>query len=178
MQEYVGLYAPWIYRLAVLYPRVGVFPFGVTWQDATRVMRGSFAEAWQRVDDQSGIWGAGTAIGAALGSWNVARGGHWLSGSTLVIIISDGWDVGRPEQLEEALRAIRGRAGRLVWINPLMATPGFSPKTRALRVANKFADLMASGHNPAALLQLVQRWQTADSSRRTPWLARGETDAT
>ena len=87
-----------------------------------------------------------------------------MTGSSLIIIISDGWDVGPSEKLETALRQMRQRVGRLVWINPLMATRGFEVKTRSLKIVARYADLMVSGHNPQALMELVDRWYAGQAA--------------
>lgn len=164
MQDYLTLYAPWVYRLAQIYPKVGVFPFGVGWQDATRDMTRPFSHVWSVLAEQAGVWGAGTAIGSALLSWSDEAGARWMTGSSLIIIISDGWDVGPSEKLETALRQMRQRVGRLVWINPLMATRGFEVKTRSLKIVARYADLMVSGHNPQALMELVDRWYAGQAA--------------
>lgn len=155
MGGYVELYCPWIYRLVHLYPGVGVFPFGTGWHDVTRTMHRSYREAlWQMRQEAVGF-GSGTTIGAAFQDWLRHAGRRWLTPSTTVVIISDGWDVGDPDMLRQVMAAFRQRAARLIWINPLMATPGFEAKTRALKVAQGYLDAMVSGHDPTSLIHFT-----------------------
>ncbi len=156
MATYVPLYLPWLYRWAQS-PDVGIFAFGTRIAEVTgRFQDRPFAEvagALASVD----VFGAGTAIGEAVAMWQHQWGPRWLSASTSVLIVSDGWDVGAPELLAASLSRLRPRVYHLAWIHPLMATPGFEPKTRALRVATRFIDKMVPGGTPQALLELSQR---------------------
>jgi uncharacterized protein with von Willebrand factor type A (vWA) domain len=70
-----------------------------------------------------------------------------------VIIVSDGYDTGEPELLDEALATLRRRARRLVWLNPLLGLPGFRPESRGMRAALPHLDLLA----PGADLESVER---------------------
>jgi uncharacterized protein with von Willebrand factor type A (vWA) domain len=73
---------------------------------------------------------------------------------TIVIILSDGWDTGEPEQLAEALFHIKQRAGRLIWLNPLLGSTDYRPLTRGMQAALPFIDVFASAHNLASLRAL------------------------
>lgn len=156
MAHYVPLYLPWLYRWANT-PDVAIFAFGTRVAAVTdRFQHRPFADvagALASVD----VFGAGTAIGEAITTWQETWGTRWLSSSTSVLIVSDGWDVGSPDLLATALASLRSRCRRLAWIHPLMATPGFEPKTRALKVAARFIDLMVPGGSPGALLELPRR---------------------
>ncbi|CAB3393757.1 VWA domain-containing protein [Kyrpidia spormannii] len=155
MEEYVELYLPWLYQLVHRLPRVGVFPFAAELVDATEVLRGPYAVARVRLGQFSRVFSGGTRIGEAVREWLDRFGAQWLGGGRLtLLIISDGWDAGDPEALVLALRTLYSRGVVIVWMNPLMATPGFSPHTRALRAAKPFVRLMISGHSPKALLTL------------------------
>lgn len=157
MNSYVPLYFPWLYRLHQVYPRVGVFPFGTDLEDMTPRLDGPYARVLRDVEEHTRVWSSGTTIGQVLQRWIQQFGASWLGHRTTLLIISDGWDVGPPEILEEALRRIRADVAKLVWMNPLMATPGFEPKTRALRAALKYTDLMTSGDESRRLLELGWR---------------------
>lgn len=156
MSHYVPLYLPWLYQWAKT-PEVGIFAFGTRVVDVTaRFQHRPFADVAEALSSVD-VFGAGTAIGDAIGIWQHTWGQRWLSSSTSVLIVSDGWDVGAPDLLATSLSALRSRARRMAWIHPLMATPGFEPKTRALKVAVRFIDLMVPGGTPNALLELPLR---------------------
>lgn len=156
MASYVPLYLPWLYRWAEA-AEVSIFAFGTRVVEVTGYLQQrSVADAARQLAAVD-VFGAGTAIGQALDLWQRQWGGACLSPSTSVLIVSDGWDVGAPELLASALTTLRPRIRRLIWVHPLMASPGFEPKTRALKVATRFIDRMVPGGSGKALLELVQR---------------------
>ena len=75
---------------------------------------------------------------------------------TAVIILSDGWDTGDPDMLSHAMARIRRRAFAVLWLNPLMGSPGFRPETEGMLAALPHIDLLAPAHNVAALRDLAK----------------------
>ncbi len=98
-------------------------------------------------------WAGGTRIGECLRDFNRDAGTRLLHSRSAVIVVSDGYDTGEPELLAEALATLRRRARRLVWLNPLLGQPGFSPESRGMRAALPHLDLLA----PGADLESVER---------------------
>jgi len=98
-------------------------------------------------------WAGGTRIGECLRDFNRDAGTRLLNSRSAVIIVSDGYDTGEPELLDEALATLRRRARRLVWLNPLLGQPGFRPESRGMRAALPHLDLLA----PGADLESVER---------------------
>jgi uncharacterized protein with von Willebrand factor type A (vWA) domain len=70
------------------------------------------------------------------------------------MILSDGYDTGPPELLQSALRDLRRRCKRIVWLNPLTGRDGFSPSARGMQAALPFLDLFAPAHNLESLAAL------------------------
>jgi len=157
MGNYVGWYFPWLYRLVSQYRDVQVFAFGTGVQNVTSYLAQDYGDAVKDLYGKTALWGSGTAIGQAFQDWNRQYGVGLLGSKTVVIVISDGWDVGPPEPLDQALRTIAQRTRRIIWINPLMVTQGFEPRTRALRVVLQYTDDMMAGATSRDLLQLG--WQ-------------------
>ncbi|WP_034385732.1 VWA domain-containing protein [Deinococcus sp. YIM 77859] len=84
--------------------------------------------------DLGEAWGGGTRIGENL--LRLAREERdRVHRNTVVLILSDGLDTGDPDVLARALRDLRARAGRLIWLSPLAATPGYQPVQRAVQAA-------------------------------------------
>ena len=99
------------------------------------------------VHDLSG----GTRIGDTLADFNR----HWarrvLGHGAVVIIVSDGWDRGDPEQLTAELIHLRRSAHRLIWLNPLIGSDGYQPLTRGMAAALPYCDDFLAAHNLQAL---------------------------
>jgi uncharacterized protein with von Willebrand factor type A (vWA) domain len=98
-------------------------------------------------------WSGGTRLGEVLREFNarwsdVARG-------AVVVVLSDGWDRGDPTALTLELDRLRRRAHRIVWVNPLKASPGYAPLARGMAAALPYVDDFVEGHSLAAMEQLV-----------------------
>lgn len=145
MAGYVDWYFAWLYRLMSQRADTHVFAFGTTLADLTAAMGKPYAQAVRDLYASVPVWGSGTAIGPALRSLDGEAGRGLLGPGSQVMIISDGWDVGSPDELEAMLRSLAERTRRVWWVNPLMITPGFEPRTRALKIAAQYVWHMTSG---------------------------------
>jgi uncharacterized protein with von Willebrand factor type A (vWA) domain len=102
-------------------------------------------------------WAGGTRIGECLRDFNRDHAQRLVHSRTGVIIVSDGYDTGEPALLAEALADIRRRARRLVWINPLLRQPGYSPDSRGMQAALPHLDLLAPGASLSAIAEMLPR---------------------
>ena len=50
-----------------------------------------------------------------------------MARGAVVVILSDGWDRGDPDALAEEMARLARVAHRIVWVNPLKATPEYAP---------------------------------------------------
>ena len=71
-----------------------------------------------------------------------------------MVIVSDGLEVGDPTLLEEQAQHLARLAHRVVWLNPLKASPAYEPLTRGMRAALPHVDELATCHNLASLERL------------------------
>jgi uncharacterized protein with von Willebrand factor type A (vWA) domain len=85
-------------------------------------------------------WSGGTRIGGAIAEFNQRWARRVLNGGPVVLLISDGWDRGEPEQLRNEIARLHRSCHRLVWLNPLIGTADYAPLTRGLRAALPFVD--------------------------------------
>jgi uncharacterized protein with von Willebrand factor type A (vWA) domain len=105
----------------------------------------------------------GTRIGNAIGEFNRRWARRVLGHGAVVIIVSDGWDRGDPEQLSGELRRLRRSAHRLIWLNPLLGSAGYQPLTRGMAAALPHADDFLAAHNVQALDELGRLLSSLDS---------------
>ena len=73
----------------------------------------------------------------------------------MVILLSDGWDRGEPEQLAEEMARLARTAYRVVWLNPLAADPRYEPLTRGMKAAMPHVDRLLPGNSIASLEALA-----------------------
>jgi uncharacterized protein with von Willebrand factor type A (vWA) domain len=92
-------------------------------------------------------WNGGTRIGEAVRALmrtNVVRG-------AVVVICSDGLDVGEPDLLRAEMGRLSRLAYRVMWLNPLKEDPAYEPLARGMKAALPHVDVFLSGHNLASL---------------------------
>jgi uncharacterized protein with von Willebrand factor type A (vWA) domain len=99
-------------------------------------------------------WSGGTRIGESLAAFNRRYAAAVLDRRSVVVIVSDGYDTGPPEQLAVELAALRRRARRLVWLNPVLGRQGYQPAARGMAAALPHLDLFAPAHNLESLAAL------------------------
>lgn len=134
--------------------RVEVFTFSTSLQRVTDDVRRASAGATCRLEHLQTAWGGGTSIGACLREFLQQFGGRSLGRETVVIVASDGLDVGDPDVLREAMRELNRHSAGLVWLNPLLETAGYEPTAAGMSVARPFIDVFASIKDQAGLTRL------------------------
>jgi len=115
-------------------------------------------DAWrsqERLHLLAAGWGGGTRIGECLHDFNRRDGSRLVHSRTAVVIVSDGYDTGEPQLLATALRAMRQRARRIVWLNPLLGHADFSPQSRGMQAALPHLDLFAPGGDLADIEHIL-----------------------
>jgi uncharacterized protein with von Willebrand factor type A (vWA) domain len=100
-------------------------------------------------------WSGGTRLGDELAEFNTRWGAPGMARGAVVVILSDGWDRGDPEVLGREMRRLAFLAHRVVWVNPLKASPGYAPLARGMAAALPYVDEFLEGHSVAALERLA-----------------------
>jgi uncharacterized protein with von Willebrand factor type A (vWA) domain len=100
-------------------------------------------------------WSGGTRLGADLREFNDQWGVRGLARNSIVVILSDGWDRGDPDELGEQMRRLHRVTHRLIWVNPLKVSPGYAPLARGMAAALPHVDHFVEGHSVAALEELT-----------------------
>jgi uncharacterized protein with von Willebrand factor type A (vWA) domain len=72
-----------------------------------------------------------------------------------VVILSDGWDRGDPDLVAREMTRLRLVAHRVVWVNPLKASPGYAPLAGGMAAALPHVDEFLDGHSLRALDELA-----------------------
>jgi len=108
-------------------------------------------EALRRAARQAEDWDGGTRIGASLKSFLDHFGHPGLARGAVVVICSDGLEIGEPELVAAQMQRLHRLAYKVVWLNPLKESPDYVPLARGMKAALPHVDLFASGHNLESL---------------------------
>ena len=131
-------------------PRWEAYCFGTRLTRLTRLLASADPDvALEKAASEVFDWDGGTRIGDSLKSFldtqaEVARG-------AVVIVCSDGLEVGDPTVLAAQMARLSRLAYRVVWLNPLKEDPAYEPLARGMSACLPYIDLFVSGHNLASL---------------------------
>ena len=120
----------------------------LTTHDADAAM----AAAMAAVPDYEG----GTRLGDTIGDFTERYGVRGMARGAVLVILSDGWDRGDPAVLGEHLARLSLVAHRIVWVNPLKASPGYAPLAGGMAAALPHVDEFIEGHAVASLEALAR----------------------
>ena len=99
-------------------------------------------------------FGGGTKLGEAFRNFNDHYAKSALQKRAVVLVLSDGYDTGAPEELARELARLKRRARRLVWLNPLLGWQDYQPVTAAMAAALPQIDHFAAANSLESLAAL------------------------
>ena len=173
MERYARMLLHFAHSLAGRLADVEAFVFATRLTRITRELRRPAAsDAVPRVPRLVGDWSGGTRIGDALRTFNVAWARRVMGHGPVVLLISDGWDRGEPALLTREMSRLQRSCHRLIWLNPLLGSPGYEPLTRGMQAALPFVDDFLPVHNLASMESLAAHLNTLSPLRRTRHRAR------
>ena len=173
MEPYTRMLLLFAHALAVRGGRVEVFVFSTRLTRVTRQFAVSSAQAaLSRVRDAVRDWSGGTRIGQAIRSFNTSWARRVLRHQPIVLVISDGWDLGEPELLAREMAWLQRSVYRLIWLNPLIGSQDYAPLTRGLQAALPFVDDFLSARNISSIEALAQHLESL-GTRESPRGKRG-----
>jgi uncharacterized protein len=139
-------------------PRWEAFCFGTRLTRVTRALRtAGHDEALRLAASQVADWDGGTRIGESLKRFLDDFGHGGMARGAVVVLCSDGLEVGDPDLLEEQMARLSRLAHRIVWLNPLQEDPAYEPLARGMKAALPYVDDFAGGHNLASLEAVAER---------------------
>jgi uncharacterized protein len=101
-------------------------------------------------------WSGGTRLGDTIGEFTDRWGVRGMARGAVIVVLSDGWDRGDATVLGEHMARLSRVAHRVVWVNPLKASPGYAPLAAGMAAALPHVDDFLEGHSVASLTQLAE----------------------
>jgi uncharacterized protein with von Willebrand factor type A (vWA) domain len=142
--------------MASVTSRVEVFAFSTKLRRVTHEVRRAASGEAARLGGMHHAWAGGTVIGGCVRDFLQRFGERMVGRDTVVMIASDGLDVGASELLRDAMRELHRRSAGVIWLNPLLETPGYEPIAGGMRAARPFVDTFASVNDVAAFARLAR----------------------
>ncbi|MBT3213777.1 MAG: VWA domain-containing protein [Deltaproteobacteria bacterium] len=166
MDLYSRFLIQFIYAFQSVYRRIETFVFSTALHRITETLRKE--ELYSALEKLSGTvpdWSGGTKIGASLEQFVSQYGLKLVDSQTVVLIISDGWDTGEVDLLENSMHFLNKHARNVIWLNPLKGSSGYEPTTRGMQAALPYIDIFASAHNLNSLRKLVRQLSRIQSGQ-------------
>jgi uncharacterized protein len=156
MELYSIFLLQFMYAFQSVFKHIETFTFGTSLQKITKeLQQNSFRKTLDDLSTSAQNWSGGTQIGKSLSTFVENFGIQLLNKNTIVIVMSDGWDTGDLEILEESMRKIQQKSKKIIWLNPLAGSPNFEAKSQGMQVAMPFVDIFAPVHNILSLRNLA-----------------------
>lgn len=155
MDAYSFFLLRFIFALQRHFERVDAFLFSTRLTCVTEALRARrFTEMLPWIAVTAEAWSSGTRIGACLQTFNQDYARKVLTKDTIVFVLSDGLDTGDTASLTTELKCIKQRAGKLIWLNPLLGMEAYQPTARGMAAAWPLVDAFVAAHNLESLLDL------------------------
>jgi len=129
------------FGLQKIFPRSETLVFSTRLTRITDILRQyRWAEALTAMGKRVQDWSGGTKIGQCLQVFNERYARTLAAQSAVIILISDGWDRGDAELLDAEMKRLKRKARRVIWMNPLLASPEYRPLCQGMRTALPYVD--------------------------------------
>lgn len=155
MDVYAKLFLRFACILMTVFRRSHAFAFNtdlvMLGQGSARLREQDFEEA---INLTAKGWLGGTRIAESFEAFNDAHLQTLVDSKTTLVVFSDGCDTAKPERLARAVMPMRRRAGRLVWINPLLGRFEPGEANRYMDPVLPHVDHYCAAHDLSSLLAL------------------------
>ncbi|MEW6673398.1 MAG: VWA domain-containing protein [Thermodesulfobacteriota bacterium] len=141
MDRYARMVLPIILSLRMVGSKSEIFVFSTALVRITSFFRRMQTE--QVMDTLCRLvpdWSGGTRIGQSLQEYNQIHGRRLLGRRALVVILSDGWDLGEKQLLRQEMMNLQRKADRIIWLNPLAGDPEYQPLCQGMKTALPYID--------------------------------------
>lgn len=157
MEPYARAFARFLHAAVVGRGRVEAFALGTRLTRVTRELSSRDPDAAIRAAARRVVdWSGGTRLGENLREFNDRWGVRGMARGAVVVVLSDGWDRGAPGVLAEQMARLARVTYKIVWVNPLKASPGYAPLAQGMAAALPYVDEFVEGHSLAALEELAE----------------------
>ena len=157
MQAYTRMLLAFAFALRRTIRKVEISAFNTSLVRVTRMISpAEVVRTLERLATGVTDWSGGTRIGACLEEFNARYRDAVVNRHTTVLVFSDGLDHGEGALLGRAMRELRARAARVIWLNPLAGDARYRPQADGMLAALPFVDHFGAAHNLESLEALLR----------------------
>ncbi len=154
MERYAKFVLPFLLGLRGAGSRAEVFAFSTHLTRITHLIQHlELEKVLEKLPLEVSEWAGGTRIGFSLRQFNQRYGHALLTKRTVVVILSDGWDLGGKQILRMAMETLSAKSHAVIWLNPLLGDPELRLLGSGMKVALPLVDYLL----PAMSLQDLKR---------------------
>lgn len=155
MTVYARVYLAFVKGLMSASTRMDAYLFHTRLMQVTRALRDhDTLRAAGRLSLMAEGFGGGTDIAGCLATFNAQYAARAVNGRTVVVILSDGYCTSEPQALSASLARLRRRAGRIIWLNPLLGWRDYTPVANSISAALPHIDAHLPANTVEALAAL------------------------
>lgn len=161
MERYSRFFIQLIYAMARKLSDLEVALFSTRMTNITPYLQSKcIDEVITQMSAQVHDWAGGTNIGGSLHELNKHYAHKMLHSSTIVIILSDGWDRGDAQLMRTEMEILKRSVYKLMWLNPLIGKKDYQPICRGMQTALPFLDYFLPVHNLESLANVINTLRT------------------
>ena len=158
MELYSQFLILFVYAFQQVYSKIESFVFSTELFRITEELKErSLQEALEKISAEVPAWGGGTRIGESLWQFVQSYGDKLLDKQTIVLIISDGWDTGEGDSLENSMSFIHKKSKKIIWLNPLAGRKDWKPEVKAMNLCLPYIHSLAPAHNIESLRSVMNK---------------------
>jgi uncharacterized protein with von Willebrand factor type A (vWA) domain len=155
MSMYTGVFLRFIHGVLDQFREAEAFLFHTRLAYVSDAMKEKdSARALDRLSIMAQGAGGGTKIGESLQTFNRWHAARVIHSRSCVMIVSDGYETGDAALLGREMAALARRCRRIVWLNPMLAWPGYAPEAAGIKAALPHVDLYAPANTLQSLAAL------------------------
>jgi len=141
MDRYVRFLMPFLLGLRGVGSQSEVYVFSTSLSRITFFVRKLPVEkALSRIAGEVPDWSGGTRIGESLQQFHEHYGQRHLNKRTVVVIMSDGWDLGARSLLQKEMQRLSEKVHSVIWLNPLAGDPEYRPLCKGMQAVLPYVD--------------------------------------
>jgi uncharacterized protein with von Willebrand factor type A (vWA) domain len=166
MDRYARFVMPFIMGLKGIGSRAEVYVFSTSLTAVSPILRKfNVDKVLEVIANEVPDWSGGTRIGESLQQFVERYGHRHLNKRTVILIMSDGWDLGARKLLIKGMEAISGKVHCVIWLNPLAGDAAYKPVCGGMQAALPYVDHFLPAESLGSLKRVGKTLATVVTGR-------------